>query len=93
METIGLRELNQDPSKAVALVLTGVPVLVIDRGVSVLRMVPEIEAADPLQRMIESGHTTPPAEHGMPEMAPELAPNVPSLSDLLLSERDKERRR
>ncbi|MEU1348900.1 type II toxin-antitoxin system prevent-host-death family antitoxin [Streptomyces sp. NPDC005795] len=93
METIGLRELNQNPSKAVALVRSGVPILVTDRGVPVLRMVPEAETPDPLRRMIEAGDATPPAEQGMPDLVPELAPNLPSLSDLLLSERDEVRRR
>ncbi|MGN5635157.1 type II toxin-antitoxin system Phd/YefM family antitoxin [Streptomyces sp. AC154] len=93
METIGLRELNQNPSKAVALVRSGVPILVTDRGVPVLRMVPETETPDPLRRMLESGDATPPAEQGMPELAAELAPELPSLSDLLLSERDEERGR
>ncbi|MEU8625243.1 prevent-host-death family protein [Streptomyces sp. NPDC048669] len=93
METIGLRELNQNPSRAVALVRSGVPILVTDRGVPVLRMVPETETPDPLRRMIESGDATPPAEQGMPDLAPDLAPELPSLSGLLLSERDEERRR
>lgn len=93
METIGLRELNQNPSRAVALVRSGVPILVTDRGVPVLRMVPETETPDPLRRMIESGDATPPAEQGMPDLSSELAPELPSLSDLLLSERDKERGR
>ncbi|MEC4016765.1 type II toxin-antitoxin system Phd/YefM family antitoxin [Streptomyces sp. H27-D2] len=93
METIGLRELNQNPSRAVALVRSGVPILVTDRGVPVLRMVPETETPDPLRRMLESGDATPPAEQGMPDLAPELAPELQSLSDLLLSDREKERRR
>ncbi|MFG2921729.1 type II toxin-antitoxin system Phd/YefM family antitoxin [Streptomyces sp. NPDC048305] len=93
METIGLRELNQNPSKAVALVRSGVPILVTDRGVPVLRMVPETVTPDPLRRMIESGDATPPAEQGMPDLAPELAPELSSLSAPLLSERDEERRR
>ncbi|HEY9329494.1 MAG TPA: type II toxin-antitoxin system prevent-host-death family antitoxin [Streptomyces sp.] len=93
METIGLRELNQNPSKAVALVRSGVPILVTDRGVPVLRMVPEAETPDPLRRMIESGDAVPPAEQGMPDLVPDLAPHLPSLSDVLLSERDAERRR
>ncbi|MDT0346276.1 type II toxin-antitoxin system Phd/YefM family antitoxin [Streptomyces litchfieldiae] len=93
METIGLRELNQNPSKAVARVRSGVPILVTDRGVPVLRMVPETQTPDPLRRMLESGDATPPAERGMPDLQPELAPDVESLSDLLLGERERERRR
>ena len=43
METIGLRELNQNPSRAVALVRAGATVIVTDRGTPVLRMVPEAD--------------------------------------------------
>ncbi|MBA2948366.1 type II toxin-antitoxin system Phd/YefM family antitoxin [Streptomyces himalayensis] len=93
MKTIGLRELNQNPSKAVALVRSGVPILVTDRGKPVLRMVPETEALSVLQRMLESGDAHPPAEHGMPDLIPDLVPELPSLSDLLIEERDRERRR
>jgi prevent-host-death family protein len=93
METIGLRELNQNPSRAVARVRSGVPILVTDRGVPVLRMVPETEAPDPLRRMLESGDVTPPEEQGMPDLVPDLAPDLESLSDMLIEERESERRR
>jgi uncharacterized protein len=43
METIGLRELNQNPSKAVARVRAGASLIVTDRGRPVLRMIPEAE--------------------------------------------------
>jgi prevent-host-death family protein len=43
VETIGLRELNQNPSRAVARVRAGVTVVVTDRGRPILRMVPEVE--------------------------------------------------
>lgn len=93
METIGLRELNQNPSKAVARVRAGETIVVTDRGRPVLRLVPEDERPGALQRLIESGEVSPPAELGMPDLELELAANVESLSDLLIAERDKERRR
>ena len=93
METIGLRELNQNPSKAVARVRAGETIVVTDRGRPVLRLVPEDERPGPLQRLIDSGEVTPPAELGMPDLMLELAPGVESLSDLLIEDRDKERRR
>jgi len=67
MDTIGLRELNQNPSKAVARVRAGVSLIVTDRGTPVLRMVPETEHPSTLQRMITAGTAKPPAEHGVPE--------------------------
>lgn len=93
METIGLRELNQNPSKAVARVRAGVPILVTDRGKPVLRMVPETELPDTLQRMIATGEVTPPAERGMPETTLDPTPDAGSLSDLLIGDRDRERNR
>ena len=93
METIGLRELNQNPSKAVARVRAGVSIVVTDRGKPVLRMVPEAEHPTTLERMISAGLVHPPADEGMPELVPELAPQMESLSDLLIADRDRERDR
>jgi len=93
METIGLRELNQNPSKAVARVRAGASLIVTDRGKPVLRMVPEIEDPSTLQQMIAAGTVRPPIEHGMPELIPDLAPGQESLADLLIADRDKERNR
>lgn len=93
METIGLRELNQNPSKVVARVRRGESILVTDRGKPVLRMVPETEHLGTLQLMISAGEVRPPAELGMPELISDLAPEVESLADLLVAERDRERHR
>jgi prevent-host-death family protein len=93
METIGLRELNQNPSKAVARVRAGETILVTDRGRPVLRLVPEDERPGALQRIIDSGEVTPPAELGMPDLMLDLAPEIDSLADVLIADRDKERRR
>jgi prevent-host-death family protein len=93
MKTIGLRELNQNPSKAVARVRAGETIVVTDRGRPVLRLVPEHEQPGVLQHMIDSGEVTAPAELGMPDLMLELAPELDSLSDLLIADRDKERRR
>lgn len=93
METIGLRELNQNPSKAVARVRAGESIIVTDRGRPVLRMVPEIENPSTLERMISDGSVRPPAEQGMPDVIPGLADGVASLSDLVIADRHKERSR
>jgi prevent-host-death family protein len=93
MRTIGLRELNQNPSKAVARVRAGETIVVTDRGRPVLRLVPEDERPGVLQHLLDSGEVTPPAELGMPDLILELAPQVDRLSDLLIEDRDKERRR
>jgi prevent-host-death family protein len=93
METIGLRELNQNPSRAVARVRAGASIIVTDRGKPVLRMTPEIENPSTLERMVSDGIVQPPAEQGMPDVIPELADGVASLSDLVIADRVKERRR
>lgn len=93
METIGLRELNQNPSKVVARVRAGASIVVTDRGKPVLRMVPEVEHPGALQRMLETAEVRPPAELGMPQVIDDLAPDVASLSELLVKDRDKDRSR
>jgi prevent-host-death family protein len=91
VETIGLRELNQNPSRAVARVRAGESLLVTDRGKPVLRMVPEIESPGVLSRMVAEGTATAPAERGLPELMEDLAQGVDSVTDLLLDERAHER--
>lgn len=91
VETIGLRELNQNPSRAVARVRAGESLLVTDRGRPVLRMVPEVESQGVLNRMVAEGTVTSPAEDGLPELMEDLVPEVDSVTDLLLAERAGER--
>lgn len=92
-ETIGLRELNQNPSKAVARVRAGVSPIATDRGRPALRVVPETGTPAPSQQMIAAGRARPPAEHGMPDLIHDLAPGLESLADLVVADRDKERNR
>ena len=93
METMGLRELNRNPSKAVAWVRAGVTVVVTDRGRPILRMVPEAERPGVLHELVASGQATAPAEEGMPELVSDLAPELESVADLLVADRHRERRR
>lgn len=93
METIGLRELNQNPSKAVARVRAGASLIVTDRGKPVLRMIPEAGQLSTLQEMTLAGEVRAPAETGMPDVEPDLAPGVESLSAIMIADRDRERNR
>lgn len=43
--------------------------------------------------MVAAGEVTPPAEEGMPELALDLLPEIGSLSDLLVEDRERERNR
>src|SRR5918997_1069746 len=93
VETIGLRELNQNPSRAVARVRAGESLVVTDRGRPILRMVPEVESAGVLGRLVAEGTVTAPAEQGMPDLISDLVPEVESVTDLLLADRERERDR
>lgn len=93
MESIGLRELNQNPSKAVARVRAGVPLLVTDRGQPVLRMVPEVEHPGTLARMVAAGQARAPISTGMPDLLEDLNLDVDSAADVLIADRDRERGR
>ena len=86
-----MRELNQNPSRAVARVRAGESLVVTDRGKPILRMVPEAEAPGLLSRMVAEGTATAPAETGMPDLIPDLAPELDSITDLLLAERQRDR--
>jgi antitoxin (DNA-binding transcriptional repressor) of toxin-antitoxin stability system len=72
METIGLREFNQNPSQVVARVRVGTSILVMECGEPVLRMIPEPAWTSMLQRMVVTGEVEPPSENGMPEVIAEL---------------------
>jgi hypothetical protein len=56
-------------------------------------MVPELTLPDTLERMVSAGQVQPPAETGMPDLIPDLAPDVDSLGDLLIADRERERNR
>jgi prevent-host-death family protein len=92
METIGLRELNQNPSRAVARVRAGESIVVTDRGRPILRMVPETAGRpSALQRLVAAGEAVAPADHGMPDLIADLVPEVPSLTDVLVADRERGR--
>ncbi|GAA1570722.1 hypothetical protein GCM10009804_28970 [Kribbella hippodromi] len=50
-------------------------------------------ASPALQRLLGSGEVTAPTELGMPDLLADLAPELDSLSDLLIEDRDNDRRR
>jgi hypothetical protein len=58
-----------------------------------LRSVPEIENPTTRERMISEGVVRPPAEQGLPDVIPDLADDVASLSDVVSADRDRERNR
>jgi antitoxin (DNA-binding transcriptional repressor) of toxin-antitoxin stability system len=86
-----LRELNQNPSKAVARVRAGESILVTDRGRPILRMLPEVEHPGTLRRLVADGEASAPVESGMPELIDDLVPETDSLADVLIADRDRDR--
>ena len=93
METIGLRELNRNPSKVVSRVRAGESIIVTDRGKPVLKMMPIAEPVGLLAKMVAEGRAHPPARKGMPDVIEDLLPEVESLADTVIADRDKERHR
>ncbi|WP_274557658.1 type II toxin-antitoxin system Phd/YefM family antitoxin [Streptomyces spiramyceticus] len=93
METIPISELNHHTSRVTAKVKRGTTVHITEHGKPIMRLVPEEEAATALDRLATSGKVYRSAHPGaMPELIDDLA-DLPSLSDLLIAERDKERNR
>ena len=86
-----MRELNQNPSKAVARVRAGESILVTDRGRPILRMLPEVEHPGTLRRLVADGEASAPVESGMPELIDDLVPETDSLADVLIADRDRDR--
>ncbi|MBB3086672.1 type II toxin-antitoxin system Phd/YefM family antitoxin [Geodermatophilus sabuli] len=93
METIDLRELEQNPSRVVARVRAGVTVVVTDRGRPILRMVREVERPGSLHDLVVSGEATAPVDQGMPELIPDLTPELDNLTELVVTDRRRERGR
>lgn len=93
METIPISELNHHTARVTAKVRSGTPVLLTEHGKPVIRMMPAAEPTSALDRLAAEGKIKRTAHPGaMPELIDDLA-ELPSLSDLLISERDRERNR
>lgn len=93
MATIPLGELNHHPSKVTARVRAGETVVITDHGKPVIRMTPAMESTSVMDELIASGQVRRTAHPGaMPELIDDLA-ELPSLSDMLIAERDEKRNR
>jgi prevent-host-death family protein len=91
MRSIGVRELRQNASEYLRLVEAGESVEVTDRGRPVALLVPVPESK--LERMIRSGRIRPAEQEGSPldiERGKPV-PGEPSLSELLIRDREDER--
>lgn len=93
MTTIGIRELRQNASRYIDLVKAGECVEVTERGKPVARLVPITDERSVLQRLIDEGHATPPANARSWDEIEPLPPvtDGPTLSEILMRMRDEER--
>lgn len=91
MATIPLGDLNHHPSKVTARVRAGETVVITDHGKPVIQMTPAADSTSVIDEMLTAGLIRRTAHPGaMPELVDDLA-ELPSLSDALIAERDRER--
>lgn len=60
MERIGIRELNQDTSRYIAMVKAGETIEITERGRLVAKLVPISQGENVLERMVAQGRAIPP---------------------------------
>jgi antitoxin (DNA-binding transcriptional repressor) of toxin-antitoxin stability system len=90
MERIPLGEMNHNPAKITAKVRQGITVILTEHGRKVIRMTPATQPASALDKLASEGKIRRTAHPGaMPELLDDLT-ELPSLSDLLIAEQDKE---
>jgi antitoxin (DNA-binding transcriptional repressor) of toxin-antitoxin stability system len=93
METIPLGEMNQRPARVTAKVRQGITVVLTEHGRPVIRMTPANDPTSTLDRLAAEGKVRRSAHAGaMPELIDDLTA-LPSLSDLLIADREDERDR
>lgn len=93
MERIGIRELNQDTSRYIALAKAGETIEITERGRLVAKLVPINRSESVLDRMVAEGKAIPPTAD--PEIL--FAPPPPdeydgvNLADVVAEMREEER--
>lgn len=93
METVPLGELNHHPSRVTSRVRAGETLVITDHGKPVIRMSPAEESASVLDQLMAAGQVRRAVSPGeLPELIEDLS-ELPSLSDALIAERDRERSR
>lgn len=93
METVPLGELNHYPSRVTSRVRAGETLVITDHGKPVIRMSPAEEPESILDQLIAAGQVRRAVTPGaLPELIDDLS-ELPSLSDALIAERERERNR
>lgn len=91
MDTVGIRELRQNPSAVIARVERGAVIEVTHRGRRVARITPIPEDEGTLARLVAEGSATP-ATLGLDDLPPPCPPTPgrPLPSEILAEMRDDE---
>lgn len=88
LDQVGIRELRQNLSVYLRRVKRGESLEVTERGRPVALLVPRVEAASPLTRLVEAGRARAP-EHGLAGLRPPAGRRTRKLSRALEEERSE----
>jgi prevent-host-death family protein len=91
MESIGVRELNQNTSQVLARVSGGETVEITDRGRPIARLVPVGDDRSTLARLVAAGRALAPTSTGPIPLPPKLGDESVDVASALAQMRDEER--
>ncbi|MFF5076272.1 type II toxin-antitoxin system prevent-host-death family antitoxin [Actinoplanes sp. NPDC000266] len=91
MDSIGVRELNQNTSQVLARVSGGESIEITDRGRPVARLVPVSDEMSTLAKLVSAGRATAPVSTGPVPLPPQLGDADVDVAADLASMRDEER--
>jgi prevent-host-death family protein len=91
MESIGVRELNQNTSQVLARVSGGETVEITDRGHPIARLVPVGDERSALAKLVAAGRAVAPNDAGPVPLPPKLGDQHVDVASTLAEMRDEER--
>jgi prevent-host-death family protein len=91
MESIGVRELNQNTSQVLARVSGGESIEITDRGRPIARLVPVGDDRSSLAKLVATGRAVAPTSTGRVPLPPKLGEDNVDVAATLASMRDEER--
>jgi prevent-host-death family protein len=91
MESIGVRELNQNTSQVLARVRGGESIEITDRGHPIARLVPVGDDRSSLAKLVAAGRAVAPTSTGRVPLPPKLGEDNVDVAATLASMRDEER--
>ena len=91
MESIGVRELNQNTSQVLARVSGGESIEITDRGHPIARLVPVGDDRSSLAKLVAAGRAVAPTSTGRVPLPPKLGEENVDVAATLASMRDEER--